>query len=410
MRIPIGTAVLGFIAVTAVIGDTTGLDPAFGVGGKVVTDVSGRYDEIRALAIQGDGRIVVAGVTGTTPRRDFAIARYHSDGRLDPSFADAGTTVTDFGGGDDVAWAVAVQADGRIVVGGTTDGDFALARYSVDGTLDSQFGVGGKVAISLDGNARVNALTIQADGRIVGVGVAGSADFALVRLQANGTLDATFGTGGRVLTDFSGGPDTAFAVTLRADGRIVVAGSTGAYPTAQFAVAQYKADGALDPAFGSSGKALVSLPRDARAHALALQADGRVRVGGLINRGSSTGGIVVQLTVDGAVDTSFGDRGRVEADFGGRNFGTALALQSDGRFVVGGSDDFPPYYDFAIARYDPAGSLDASFNQGTILTEFGGNSWINAVAVQQDGDVVAAGYARGPGGADFALVRYSNRR
>jgi uncharacterized delta-60 repeat protein len=153
--------------------------------------------------------------------------------------------------------------------------------------------------------------------------------------------------------------------------------------------------------------ARLELPRDTRAHALALQSDGKVQVGALINRGTSTDAVVMRLTADGTLDASFGAGGHVETDFGGRNFGSTLVFQPDGRFVVGGADDFPPYYDFAIARYGPEGSIDAGFSQqGTILTDFGGNSWINAVAIQSDGKIVAAGYARGSSSGDFALVRY----
>src|SRR5262249_5927712 len=101
------------------------LDSTFGLAGKVVTDLSGRYDEIRAVTIQSDGRIVVAGLTGIAPSRDFAVARYNTDGTLDRSFGAGGTVTTDFARGDDVAWALAIQPDGKIVVGGAADGDFA---------------------------------------------------------------------------------------------------------------------------------------------------------------------------------------------------------------------------------------------------------------------------------------------
>jgi uncharacterized delta-60 repeat protein len=374
--------------------------------------VSGRYDEIRAVMIQPDGRIVVAGVTGTAPRRDFALARYNTDGTLDRTFGDGGTVTTDFSGSDDVAWALTAQADGNIVVGGMADGDFALARYNVDGTLDPRFGAGGRVTLDFGSQGdRVSALVVQTDGKVVAAGVAGGVDFALARFEANGSPDATFGSDGRVFTDVAEGPDAAFAVAVRADGKIVACGSTGSFPVARFAVAQYNDHGLLDDAFGVGGRAIVEFNRDARAHALALQPDGQVIIGGFINRGSSANGVFARLTTVGTLDSSFGVEGRLETDFGGRNFGNALAFQADGRFVVAGSDDFPPYYDFAIAQYEPDGRIDEGFDrQGTILTDFGGNSWINAVAVQPDGKIVAAGYARGSSSADFALVRYVRSR
>jgi uncharacterized delta-60 repeat protein len=106
------------------------------------------------------------------------------------------------------------------------------------------------------------------------------------------------------------------------------------------------------------------------------------------------------------MDTSFGDGGKIQTDFGGRNFGSAMVIQPDGRIVVAGADDFPPYYDFALALYGGDRTRDMSFADGTLLTEFGGNSWISAVAVQSDGKIIAAGYARTSSGGDFALARY----
>jgi uncharacterized delta-60 repeat protein len=120
------------VALTAHRVGAAHLDLMFGINGKVTTDVSGRVDEVRAVRIQPDGRIVAAGVAGAAPRRDFALARYNTDGTLDPAFGDGGTVVTDFAGGDDAAWAVTIQPDRKIVVGGLADGDFALVRYQND--------------------------------------------------------------------------------------------------------------------------------------------------------------------------------------------------------------------------------------------------------------------------------------
>jgi uncharacterized delta-60 repeat protein len=394
------------LTLTASVG-AAGLDLTFGTGGKVTTDLSGRFDEIRAVTLQSDGRIVAAGVTGAAPHRDFALARYNVDGMLDPSFGDRGTVMTDFAGGDDSGWSLAIQPDGKIVVGGVADGDFALARYSITGELDSTFGLDGRITFDLGGDDRVNAVRLQADGKIVAAGVANGVDFAIVRVNADGTPDTIFGSNGRVVTDCSGGPDAAFAVLVRSDGKIVAAGSAGSFPTARFAVAQYNVDGSFDDAFGIGGVTTVTFDKDARAHAVSVLQDGMLLIGGIMNNGSSASGVFVRLTPHGAVDASFGRNGRIQTDFGGRNFASTVAFHPDGHTVVAGSDDFPPYYDFAIAQYEPDGTPDGSFNQnGAVLTEFGGNSWINAVTVDANGRIIAAGYARG----DFALVRYEKGR
>ena len=410
-RALVAFVVANLTLVSSQVHATTDLDSGFGNGGRVVTDISGRYDEARALAIQPDGRIVAAGVTGTGSNQDFALARYNTDGALDRTFGVGGTVITDVSRGSDAVWAVAIQSDGKIVAAGVASGDFALARYNADGTLDTQFGNGGTITTDFGGDDKANALALQRDGQIVVAGVAGGRDFALARYRTDGTLDATFGTEGKVITDFSDNADVAFALAIQPDGMIVAAGATGEFPSAAFALARYNADGSLDAGFGAGGRVTIEFGRDARAHALAIQPDGKIVTGGFVNNGSSGDGALTRHNADGTVDRSFGMAGRVVTDFGGRNFGSALAIQSDGKIIVAGSDDFPPYYDFALARYEPDGSREVnSGRDGTVLTEFGGNSWINAVAVQSDGKIVAVGYARPSSSADFALVRYDSGR
>jgi uncharacterized delta-60 repeat protein len=224
-------------------------------------------------------------------------------------------------------------------------------------------------------------------------------------------LDRTFGTEGKVITDFSDNTDAAFALVIQPDGMIVAAGATGRFPNSQFALARYNTAGWPDARFATGGRVTIDFGRAARAHAVALQSDGKIVTGGFVNNGSSGDGAWARHNPDGTIDKSFGVAGKVSTDFGGRNFGSALAVQPDGKTIVAGSDDFPPFYDFALARYEPDGSRDVTFSQdGTVLMEFGGNSWINAVAVQSDGKIVAAGYARTSSGADFALVRYDGGR
>jgi uncharacterized delta-60 repeat protein len=163
---------------------------------------------------------------------------------------------------------------------------------------------------------------------------------------------------------------------------------------------------------GNLGKALIAfVAANLTLSPSQVHATTELDSGGFINNGSSGDGVLSRHNADGTLDRAFGTAGRMVTDFGGRNFGSALAIQSDGKIVVAGADDFPPYYDFALARYEPDGSREVhSSRDGTVLTEFGGNSWINAVAVQSDGKIVAAGYARSSSSADFALVRYDSGR
>ncbi len=277
------------------------LDPAFGVGGTVVTDIAGFADEANSVAIQGDGKIVVAGTARTSAAfgaADFAVLRYNPDGSLDASFDGDGKVTTDFAGWDDQGNGVAIQTDGRIVVAGTgkpanETSDFGVVRYDANGTLDVTFDGDGKALTDIAGDwDEGNAMAIQpGDGRIVVVGgaVVPNAygwfhDFALVRYDTNGSLDAAFGAGGKVITDFSNGNDMGTDVVIAADGRIVTAGWVADPADVEllidFGVARYEPTGALDGTFGAGGKVITDLGYIEYGQGVALQGDCKIVVAG----------------------------------------------------------------------------------------------------------------------------------
>jgi uncharacterized delta-60 repeat protein len=230
----VALALLFTSGLSAAAGD---LDPTFDGDGKAVTDF-GVDDVAKGVAAQGDGKIVAAGYTRDPAKgSDFAVARYNRDGSLDSGFGDGGKVRTDFGGTDDRGSAVAVQPDGKIVVAGwalvpdvTFYTDIALARYNPDGSLDSTFGSGGKLLTNLERTDFANGLAIQPDGKIVVVGGERSAPsghdyaFAAVRYNPEGSLDPTFGGSGHVITPFTEGLDLAEGVIVQPDGKIVAAG------------------------------------------------------------------------------------------------------------------------------------------------------------------------------------------
>ncbi|MGZ5214942.1 MAG: delta-60 repeat domain-containing protein [Caldimonas sp.] len=278
------------------------LDGSFGVGGKVFASFNnGRSSDLRALVIQADGKLTAAGNTpGTRNDYNFALARFLSDGSLDATFGSGGTVVTDLSGAgnDNAAESLALQADGKIVVAGWnqlggsgSDVVAALARYNPDGSLDSTFGVAGQLSDTglIDDYGGPASVAIQADGKIVlgkNVDSAG-VDFALSRYNANGTPDASFGVNGVVTTDFGGASqDRSQTMRIQADGKIIVAGASPLDQSGPvFALARYRADGSLDTSFGSGGKVLTDFGVSfAIVDALAIQADGKiVAVGGASN-------------------------------------------------------------------------------------------------------------------------------
>ena len=327
------------------------LDPAFGTGGLVTTDF-GSTDQALAVALQTDGKIVTAGRRGS----DVIVARYNADGSQDTLFGNAGRVITNFGA-TELALALVLQPDGKIVVAGRTNRptpngnfEFALARYQSTGTVDTTFGTAGLVTTDFGGTVdRAFAMALQPDGKLVVVGDS-DANFALARYDPNGSLDASFGAGGKVVTSF-GGADQASAVTLQPDGKIVVAGQTDTGISIDFALARYLPDGSLDGAFGSGGRVTTNFTgtSDDLGSAVALQFDGKIVVGGT----SDDNFALARYTAEGVLDTSFGSAGTVTTNLGGEDLLHALTLQPDGAIVaVGESADR-----FALARYLAFGEL-----------------------------------------------------
>jgi uncharacterized delta-60 repeat protein len=435
-----GKALLGGSAFTGATGsdftlvrlDTAGdPDAAFGVGGIVTTDLLGpEQSRIRAVAIQYDDKIVAAGTAGdSVSTQNFALSRYLADGSIDVDFGNQGFVTTDFFGSSDEGYAITIQDDHKIVVAGTThngpDTDFAVARYDEDGSLDAGFGSGGRAAIDIEGKSNdAFGVTIDPGHDIVVVGrvfnPSGTNDFGVVRLDATGVPDPGFGTGGSVVTDLFGKQDEAYSVVVQDDLRIVVCGITtqGTATGFDFGVVRYLSNGDLDSDFAGGGIATVDFGNSVdSAAAVALDANQRIVVAGFA--GSSAAGDfgVARLTSDGSPDVTFDGDGQLRTDVrgaGSGDEGAALAIR-DGKIVVAGcsgqSGCFSADTKIAVARYDDGGGLDAAFGDGGIVTTpIGTFSRARAVAIQNDGKIVAAGEAlvtaTSPG--QFALARYSN--
>ena len=355
-----------------------------------------------AVVIQPDGKLVVAGRTNIAGNTVFALARYNPNGGLDPAFGTGGLVTTDFGSTDQ-AFAVALQADGKIVTAGRRGSDVIVARHNADGSLDTLFGSNGRVITNFGATEQALALVLQPDGKIVVAGRTnkpapnGNFDFALARYESGGAIDITFGTLGLVTTDFGGSVDRAFAMALQPDGKLVVAGDSDA----NFALARYNSDGSLDASFGAGGKVITSFGGTDQASAVILQPDGKIVVAGQTDTGISIDFALARYMPDGSLDGAFGSGGRVTTNFTGTtdDLGSAVALQSDGKIVVGGSSND----NFALARYTPGGILDTTFGTaGTVTTNLGGTDLLHAMTLQPDGAIVAVGES-----ADrFALARY----
>ena len=403
------------------------LDTSFGGDGMVTTDFTSGRDVGFSVAIQADGKIVAVGAAnqrGADAR--FAIARYNTDGTLDPTFGGDGKVATNVTGAWDGAYDVAIQPDGKIVVAGeaggngpaeSADAKFALARYDSTGTLDNTFSGDGKVITNVSPGADfIFGVAIQeVDGKIV---VAGRADgsggrIALARYHTGGSLDASFGGDGRVATNITRFDDRADDVAIQADGKIVVAGTANYYSAqARFVTVRYNSNGSRDGGFSADGIATVNLtPSFDGAFGLAVQpSDGRIIVVGQAGGGDTSRLGVVRFNLNGSLDDSFSGDGKVMINFTPQlDYADDVAIQSDGKIVTAGAIRyFGPDARFAVARFDVNGTLDTTFSgDGMVTTDLGSDrGGIFGVAIQPaDGKIVAVGAAGGPGGR-FGVVRY----
>ena len=390
------------------------LDLTFGTGGKVITDFEGdSYDVGWGVVIQRDAKIVVAGETQSSTNRSFAIVRYTSNGTLDPTFDGDGKVRTDFTptSGEEAS-AVSLQADGKLLAAGPvwfglgTRSDFGLVRYNADGSLDTTFDGDGKVSIDFGTNWDWPVgIAVQSDGKIVLAGFTeaslyGPKDVVLARYNRDGMLDGSFDGDGKIVVDVTGGGDDEVgSLAVQADGRVLVGGSTRRGSGYSVFLLRYMPDGSLDASFDGDGKLIIDNPtfgiRD-----LALQPAGKILAGG----GTSFG--VTRFNSNGSLDTSFGSGGTADARFTTSAGVTAIVVQPNGSIVVAGSVG----YNFALARFRPNGALDTSFgSDGTVETDVAPGDDIGwDVGVAPDGKIVLAGGSRPTfdGPMDFAVARY----
>lgn len=402
------------------------LDPLFSGDGKVLEDFAGSPTSsvLNDVLQQGDGKLLVAGY-----RRDetltpaMAVARFNSDGTLDTSFSSDGRQSVTFSGGRSSAQAVALTPGGKPLLAGSasngTNLDFAVVRLDATGSVDGSFGTGGSVTTAIGaGNDGANALQVLSDGRLRAAGYSATAgsngqDIAVVGYKANGELDNTFGNGGKLLVNL-GGDDTANALRVQSDGRLLLAGASENLLTGlqSFAVVRINSNGSLDNTFSQDGRVATSFGAGTSSAAFASlrQSSGRIVVVGCSQEGLATDTDVAlaRYLSDGTLDTSFGNGGlRVTDVNGGNDCGYDIIEQFDGKLLVvgtaanGGNGD-----DFLLVRYTANGNLDTGFGDGGKLTTAvsGGGTPDRAYAAveQADGQVVAAGVS----GNKLALARY----
>jgi uncharacterized delta-60 repeat protein len=398
----------------------------------VTTPVGTGDDKGTAIAVQADGKILLAGYALVGASEDFALVRYNPDFSLDLSFGTNGIVTTDFFGAQDRAEAIAIGSGKIYLAGHATNGgnrDLAVARYNLNGSLDTSFGGTGKVVTTLPGgfHDELEGIAVQSDGKLVVAGFSQRAttDYVVARYTSAGALDtATFASpNGYFLSPNGATADAATEVAIQPDGRIVIGGWANNGTNDDFAAVRFTTAGALDPTFNGGAPVLVPIGagRD-RAESMALQSDGKIVLAGSVRAGWDLFG-VARLNTDGSLDTTtfnptgaFGNApnlaGRVTVDFtAAHDAAFGVVVQTDGKIVLGGWtnwDGVGTAVDLALTRHNADGSLDGSFGAGGKVTTTVGinNDWIDNLALQPDGRIVAGGYARIGANDDLTVVRY----
>jgi uncharacterized delta-60 repeat protein len=354
-------------------------------------------------------------LSGDRTLSDFAVARYQLNGELDSAFGVNGKLIIDLNNSYDVAYSVDIQVDQKILVAGGSDYNFAMVRYLPSGMIDRSFGVNGKVLTDYKTNGGRSAV-LQPDGKIVfeiDVDRTGDLEYdcALVRYNSNGKLDSSFGVNGF-------GDSTNFHlfgfgkqdITLQTDGKIVLAGSRPiSWEDFTGALVRFNQDGRIDSSFGVNGLTIISADQ---ATSVAIQADGKIIAGGFIDlRPSYADFALARYTTNGKPDSTFGLNGRVITNFDkySLDYARSIAIQADGKIIAAGYTDYTwgLVSDFALARYTETGQLVSSFGiNGKVVTDFanGASDEGYSVCLQADGKLIVAGVSN----HDFAVARYNN--
>jgi uncharacterized delta-60 repeat protein len=378
------------------------LDPTFSTDGKAFANAPSLNADWGETIVTPEGKVIIVGKAANCCGYDIAVARFNADGTLDNTFDGDGVLVFDFGLAPNV-WeyphTVAVQPDGKIIIGGVANQDLALVRLNNDGSFDNTFDGDGKVTTHIAGVDEIYSIVLQNDGKIVAAGSSsgGTQDMVVARYLSNGTLDNTFDGDGIAIAPFGPSVDIAYSVMLQPDGKIVIAGASGG----NFALARYLPNGSLDPLFGTGGLVTTDFGAGDAAYSIALQPDGKIVAAGV----SEFTIAVARYLPDGTLDNTFDGDGRVIGDFSTFDQAYSVVVQTDGKIVIGGtSNNGPLGDDFMLWRLLSNGTPDPTLDtDGLLLIDMGGGE-AYATVTGSGNKLVIGGYSSG----QLAVARLLN--
>jgi uncharacterized delta-60 repeat protein len=393
--------VLAFLMLTTVLFGTAAFasppdfDLSFNGTGKTSVSVGAppSADFANAIALQGDGKILVAGQCNGILNVDFCAARFTPTGGIDTTFRNIGSVITAVSDGDDKAIGVHVQRDNKIVLVGNCDGKMCVVRYESNGSLDVTFNSSGKSILTIPSSPSIAyGSTLDHEGRVLVVGWCGISFFCIARVTTSGILDTTFNGVGYATVQVAPGNNIATSVVIRPDGKILL----GGYCFAGFCAARFNEDGTLDSSFGGTGVVLVEIVLSGgRATSASLSTDGKLVVSGYCADVFYYKFCAVRLNDDGSIDVSFNTTGKTSFALvnSGHSVSRATQLLPDGKLLMAGYCDNGANDNFCMVRLNTDGSFDKTFSpSGFALRAFGGVGEVgNALVIQSDGKFLIAG-------------------
>lgn len=397
----------------------------YGTNGATNTPIGLGNEEVRKFEFQTDGKVVAVGYTVVGATTDIAVVRYNQNGTLDNTFGTGGIVQIDLGGGNDDAFGVEIDGSGRIIVIGETNStptyDFFCIRLNSDGTFDNTFSGDGILTVDIDAGSEDHGSNVKftSTGKIVIAGYRNkgcSGDFAVVRINTDGTLDNTFSGDGIVTTGITGcTEDFISSLVVQSDDKIIASGSSKDVDY-DFAMARYNTDGTLDATFGTGGIVVTPIGpagiSDDHCYGIALQADGKIVRTGWTRASTSSDFdfATARYNTDGSLDNTFGTGGIVITNIGPgatEDQARAVALMKDGHIIIAGNSDNG---DFTLVRYNSNGTLDNLFSGDGIATADlagGQNDFVRYVKMR-DQYIYAGGYISNAGNKNFSIAAFQN--
>ena len=415
-NLPIFISAFLFIIFNTLLQSQPGaLDQSFGEDGSVIFTENSFTHRGFAAAVQSDGKVLVGGFQELIDVQDFAVVRFNSDGSVDNTFGTNGKVVIDGGETAESVWTIMVQNDGRILLGGsiyhqfTTYDDFALIRLNPDGSLDNSFGNAGIVSTDIEeGWDNAYSMAIQDDGKILlgGDGYRNDKRNAtIVRYNIDGSVDESFGFLGVGWLSVGTVNDKTKDIALQNDGKIIVVGAMNDGLDDQAFVARFTADGAVDTFFGNNGMFTLDIgAREDRLWSVCVEDDGSIIAGGYTRDENAMDNdyLFIKLNSDGTQDLNFGSNGIRMFHYGPNDQVIDMTIQDDGKILSAGSA-----FSFEILRLLENGDLDPSFgDNGKVNTTVGTYCHANAICLYPDDRIIVAGQAKNNDIDNFAAARY----